>query len=147
MLGIDTIHRLARHRDQRSHTMESSTQDESIDIVAAARSNDAFRRVIVTGEHEQVVVMTIEPGGEIGTEVHSTTDQVLLFVEGRGEAVLDGQAREVAENDLVFVRAGTEHNFLNRGDAPLRLITIYAPPEHAPGTVHLTKAEADLEEH
>ena len=127
--------------------MESSTQDESIDIVEAARSNDAFRRVIVTGEHEQVVVMSIEPGGEIGTEVHATTDQVLLFVEGRGDAVLDGDAREVGENDLVFVRAGTEHNFLNRGDAPLRLITIYAPPEHAPGTVHRTKAEADLEEH
>jgi mannose-6-phosphate isomerase-like protein (cupin superfamily) len=121
--------------------------DERIDIVGAARSNEAFRRVIETGEHEQVVVMTIPPGGEIGTEVHPTTDQVLLFVDGRGEAILDGHSRDVGANELVFVRAGTEHNFVNRGDVPLRLITIYAPPEHAPGTIHLTKTEADLAEH
>jgi mannose-6-phosphate isomerase-like protein (cupin superfamily) len=67
-------------------------------------------------------------------------------VDGRGTAVLDGQRSEIGPNDLVFVRAGTRHNFLNTGDAPLRLITIYAPPEHAPGTVHQTKAEADAAE-
>jgi mannose-6-phosphate isomerase-like protein (cupin superfamily) len=119
----------------------------SIDIVAAARSNDAFRRVVATGEHEQVVVMTISPGGEIGEEVHQDTDQVLTFVEGRGEAVLDGRTSEVVPNDLVFVRAGTRHNFVNVGDSPLRLITTYAPPEHEPGTVHQTKSEADAAEH
>jgi mannose-6-phosphate isomerase-like protein (cupin superfamily) len=130
--------------------MESGTgrsQGNRADIVAAARSNDAFRREVLTGEHEQVVVMTIPPGGEIGEEVHPDTDQVLAFVDGRGEAVLDGQRSTVAPNDLVFVRAGTRHNFLNTGDAPLRLITVYAPPEHAPGTVHQTKAEADAAEH
>ncbi len=118
-----------------------------IDILAAAWSNDAFRRVVMTGAHEQVVVMTIPIGGEIGEEVHPATDQVLAFVDGRGEAQLDGQASPVGPNDLVFVQAGTRHNFLNTGERPLRLITIYAPPEHAPGTVHQTKAEADLEEH
>jgi mannose-6-phosphate isomerase-like protein (cupin superfamily) len=118
----------------------------SVDIVAIARSNDAFRRVVVTGAHEQVVVMTIPPGGEIGDEVHPLTDQVLTFVDGHGEAQLDGQTSEVEPNDLVFVRAGTRHNFRNVGDSPLRLITIYAPPEHAPGTVHQTKAEADAAE-
>lgn len=118
----------------------------SVDIVAAARSNEAFRREVLTGDHEQVVVMTIPPGGEIGEEVHPDTDQVLVFVDGRGVAILDGQRTEVEQNDLVFVRAGTRHNFLSTGDAPLRLITIYAPPEHPPGTVHQTKAEADAAE-
>ena len=122
------------------------TDNERVDILAAARSNDAFRREVVTGEHEQVVVMTIPPGGEIGDEVHPDTDQVLIFVDGRAEAVLDGRSSDVGPNDLVFVRAGTRHNFVNRGDGPLRLITVYAPPEHEPGTVHQTKAEADAAE-
>lgn len=124
-----------------------TSSDESVDILAAARSNDAYRREVLTGEHEQVVVMTIPPGGEIGEEVHDDTDQVLIFVEGRAEAQLDGRSSEVGTNDLVFVRAGTRHNFLNRGEDPLRLITIYAPPHHRPGTVHQTKAEADAAEH
>jgi mannose-6-phosphate isomerase-like protein (cupin superfamily) len=124
-----------------------STTIDRVDIVEAARSNDAFRREVVTGDHEQVVVMTIPPGGEIGEEVHDSTDQVLVFVDGQGEAQLDGRSSEVGTNDLVFVRAGTRHNFINRGDGPLRLITIYAPPEHEPGTVHQTKAEADAAEH
>jgi mannose-6-phosphate isomerase-like protein (cupin superfamily) len=118
-----------------------------VDILAEAWSNDAFRREVLTGEHEQVVVMTIPPGGEIGEEVHPDTDQVLVFVEGRGEAQLDGETSEIGPNDLVFVRAGTRHNFVNTGESPLRLITIYAPPEHEAGTVHETKAEADAAEH
>jgi mannose-6-phosphate isomerase-like protein (cupin superfamily) len=117
-----------------------------VDILAAARSNEAFRRVIFTGKFQLVVVMTIPPGGEIGAEVHPGTDQALAFVEGHGEAQLDAETSKVGPNDLVFVRAGTRHNFRNTGDRPLRLITIYAPPEHAPGTVHLTKAEADAAE-
>ncbi|MDQ2689515.1 MAG: cupin domain-containing protein [Chloroflexota bacterium] len=124
-----------------------STTRSRVDIARAARDNDAFRREVMTGEHEQVVVMTIPPGGEIGEEVHPDTDQVLAFVEGEGEAQLDGESSRVGPNDLVFVRAGTTHNFVNTGDRPLRLITIYAPPEHAPGTVHQTKEEADAAEH
>jgi mannose-6-phosphate isomerase-like protein (cupin superfamily) len=127
-------------------TAMSEQQATRVDILGAARSNDAFRRVVRTGDHEQVVVMTIPPGGEIGEEVHPTTDQVFVFVEGSGEARLEGEATPVAANDLVFVRAGTRHNFVNSGDAPLRLITIYAPPQHAPGTVHQTKADADAAE-
>ena len=118
-----------------------------VDILQVAWSNDAFRREVLTGDHEQVVVMTIPPGGEIGEEVHPDTDQALVFVDGRGEAQLDGAASQVGPNDLVFVRAGTRHNFINTGDTALRLITIYAPPEHAPGTVHQTKDDADAAEH
>jgi mannose-6-phosphate isomerase-like protein (cupin superfamily) len=119
----------------------------TVDILQAARGNEAFRREVMTGEHEQVVVMTIPPSGEIGEEVHPDTDQVLVFVDGQGEARLDGESSNVGPNDLVFVRAGTSHNFINTGDAPLRLITVYAPPEHEPGTVHQTKEEADAAEH
>ncbi len=118
-------------------------QSSRVDILEAAWRNDAFRREILTGEHEQVVVMAIPPGGEIGEEVHHETDQVLAFLDGHGEAHLDGVSSPVGPNDLVFVRAGTRHDFVNTGDIPLRLITIYAPPEHAPGTVHQTKAEAE----
>ena len=125
----------------------SMPSEDTVDVMAAARSNDAFRRVIETGEHEQVVVMTIPVGGEIGEEVHATTDQVLLFVEGEAEVVLDGHSTRAGPGDLVFVRAGTRHNFLNGGDTVLSLITVYAPPEHAPGTVHETKADADRAEH
>jgi mannose-6-phosphate isomerase-like protein (cupin superfamily) len=123
------------------------TNDEiRVDILAAARANGAFRRVVLTGEHEQVVVMAIPREGEIGDEVHPETDQLLMFVDGRGEARLDGEVSPVGPNDLVFVRAGTRHNFVNTGDSPMRLITVYAPPEHAPGTIHLTKADADAAE-
>lgn len=119
---------------------------DRVDIVRVAGSNEAFRREVLTGEHEQVVVMTIPPGEEIGEEVHPDTDQVLAFVDGTGEADLDGQSSEIGPNDLVFVHAGTRHNFRNTGEGPLRVITIYAPPEHPPGTIHETKAEADAAE-
>jgi mannose-6-phosphate isomerase-like protein (cupin superfamily) len=126
---------------------EMTAQEVRVDITRAAWTNEAFRREVLTGVHEQVVVMTIPVGGEIGEEVHPETDQVLVFVDGRGEAQLDGESSEIGANDLVFVRAGTRHNFVNTGDEPLRLITVYAPPEHAPGTVHQTKSEADAAEH
>lgn len=117
-----------------------------VDVAARARENEAFRREVVTGEHSQVVLMTIPAGGEIGEEVHDHVDQVLLFVEGRGEAILEGRRSAVGPNVLVMVPAGTRHNFVNTGDQPLRLVTIYSPPEHAPGTVHMTKEEADAAE-
>jgi mannose-6-phosphate isomerase-like protein (cupin superfamily) len=118
-----------------------------VDIVKLARSNDAFRREIATGEHSQVVAMTIPVGEDIGDEVHEENDQLLVFVDGEGEAVLDGKKSPVTPNDLILVPAGTRHNFINKGDGPLRLVTVYAPPEHPPGTVHQTKAEAEAAEH
>jgi mannose-6-phosphate isomerase-like protein (cupin superfamily) len=132
--------------DTQHGTAQTISSTDQVDILQAAWTNDAFRREILTGQHEQVVVMTIPPGGEIGDEVHPDTDQVLAFVDGHGEATLDGRSSEVGPNDLVFVRAGTRHNFVNTGDGPMRLITIYAPPEHAPGTVHQTKADAEAAE-
>jgi mannose-6-phosphate isomerase-like protein (cupin superfamily) len=122
------------------------TDPVDIDIVQLARSNEAFRREVATGRHSQVVVMTIPPGEEIGEEVHEENDQLLVFIDGQGDAVLDGRTSKVTPNDLVLVPAGTRHNFINTGSVPLRLVTVYAPPEHPPGTVHQTKAEADAAE-
>jgi mannose-6-phosphate isomerase-like protein (cupin superfamily) len=113
------------------------------DIVKRAKANSYFREVLATGPNSQVVVMSIPPGGEIGSEVHPDVDQVLVFVQGEGQAILDGATSEVGVDRLVHVPAGMRHNFVNSGTTDLRLYTIYAPPEHAPGTIHKTKADAD----
>jgi mannose-6-phosphate isomerase-like protein (cupin superfamily) len=120
--------------------------DSALDIEALARENDDFRREVRTAEHSQIVLMTIPSGEEIGEEVHEGIDQTLVFEEGEAEAVLEGQSFPVRAGQVVLVPAGTRHNFINRGSGPLRLWTVYAPPEHAPGTVHHTKAEADAAE-
>jgi mannose-6-phosphate isomerase-like protein (cupin superfamily) len=126
---------------------DTTPQPSELDIIEQARANDDFRRVLITGSNMQIVVMTIPPGGEIGAETHPETDQVLFFVDGEGESVLDGERTPVTPGHLVFVRAGTHHNFINTGDTPLRVATAYAPPEHEHGTVHATKDEADAEHH
>lgn len=118
----------------------------NVDILAAAMENTFFRKVVSTGPHAQVVVMAIPPGGEIGEEVHEDVDQVLAFVDGEGVAILEGEDSAVARGSLVHVPAGTRHNFVNNGPGDLRLYTVYAPPQHAPGTIHRTKAEADADE-
>jgi mannose-6-phosphate isomerase-like protein (cupin superfamily) len=115
-------------------------------IATVAEQSADFRRVLWTGRHTQLVIMTIPPGGEIGEETHDDTDQILTFVSGIGEADVAGQTREVAQGDLVAVPAGTRHNFRNTGVNALVLYTVYGPPEHADGTVHATKEEADAAE-
>ena len=119
---------------------------EHFDTAALAHSSTDFRRVLWTGEHTQLVVMTIPVGEEIGAEVHDHNDQILSFVSGIGAAEVAGETRPVTAGDVVVVPAGTRHNFLNTGTEPLVLTTIYGPPDHAPGTVHHTKAEADAAE-
>ena len=114
-------------------------------IATVAARSDAFRHVQWTGRNSQLVVMTVPAGGEIGEEVHEV-DQILVFVGGVGEARIEGETREVVPGDLVVVPAGTTHNFVNTGPNPLVLYTIYAPPEHADGTVHRTREEAEAAE-
>lgn len=116
------------------------------EILDRVRRNSAFREVVSTGPHSQVVVMSIPPAGEIGEEVHHDVDQILVFVEGEGVAVLDGRRTVVSPGRLVHVPAGMRHNFVNEGTGDLKLYTVYAPPEHADGTVHRTRAEADAAE-
>jgi mannose-6-phosphate isomerase-like protein (cupin superfamily) len=111
-----------------------------------AKDNSSFRKVVFTAIRTQLVVMALLPGEEIGTEVHGTVDQLLYIVKGGGIAVL-GDARETfGKGAMLCVPAGTKHNVVNTGDEPLKLFTVYSPPQHAAGTVHETKMEADAAE-
>ena len=121
------------------------TRMEHFTIATEAEKSADFRRVLWTGKHTQLVIMTVPVDGEIGEEVHEV-DQILTFVSGTGQAKVGGQTRKVAQGDLVVVPAGTKHNFLNDGPNPLVLYTVYGPPEHADGAVHRTKEEADAAE-
>lgn len=112
------------------------------DIKKLTKENTNFRKVLHTGMHCQIVAMCIPVGGDIGEEIHGTVDQILFFVDGEGQAILDGEIREVEEHDVVFVPAGVRHNFKNTGDEELKLFTVYAPPEHPDGTIHKTKDDA-----
>lgn len=116
------------------------------DIKKLTKENTNFRTVLHTGTHSQIVAMSIPVGSDIGEETHGDTDQMLFFVDGDGEAILNGETRKVGEHDVVFVPAGTMHNFKNDGATDLKLFTVYAPPEHSNGTVHKTKADAESAE-
>ena len=116
---------------------------EHFDIATTAEQSADFRRVLWTGKHTQLVIMTIPPDGEIGEETHDENDQILSFVSGVGKAVVAGETEAVGPGDVVVVPAGTKHNFLNDGPNPLVLYTVYGPPDHADGAVHHTKEEAD----
>ena len=130
---------------------DNGTEDTMADmphftIATVAEQNPDFRRVLWTGRHTQLVIMTIPPGGEIGRETHEGTDQLLTFVSGIGEAEVAGQTRQVVQGDLVAVPAGTVHNFRNTGPNPLVLYTVYGPPEHAENAVHATREDAEAAE-
>lgn len=117
------------------------------DIETLVVENDEFRRVLYTAHHCQLVLMSIPPGGEIGAEVH-TLDQFFRVEEGAGEATLDGVKTAVRAGFAVLVPAGASHNIVNTGSAPLKLYTLYSPPNHRDAVVHHTRedAEADDEE-
>lgn len=116
------------------------------DIRKKTKENTNFRQVLYTGKHSQIVAMSISVVEEIGEEIHPDVDQILFFVEGKGEAILNGETRMVEKHDVVFVPSGTTHNFKNIGNEDLKLFTVYAPPEHPDGTVHKTKSDAELAE-
>lgn|SRR5690554_5178962 len=109
--------------------------------------NEDFRRVLYTASRLQLVLMTLQPGDEIGLETHPDIDQFIRVEAGAGKAVLNGQEHSLEDGSVVVIPAGVEHNVVNTGDEPLRLYTLYSPPEHEDGTVHHTKAEADAAEH
>ena len=119
---------------------------DHFEIATVAEKSADFRRVLWTGEHSQLVIMTIPPGGEIGVETHDENDQILSFVSGLGKAVVEGETAAVKAGDVVVVPAGKEHNFVNDGPNPLVLYTVYGPPDHADGAVHATREEADAAE-
>jgi mannose-6-phosphate isomerase-like protein (cupin superfamily) len=113
------------------------------DIETLTVENSDFRRVLYTGHNLQLVLMAIQPGDEIGEEVHDDRDQFFRVEKGAGEVWIDGNRSEVVGDDAIIVPAGARHNLVNTGDEPLLLYTLYAPPEHRDRTRHVTKADAD----
>ncbi len=112
-------------------------------IEKLTEENDHFRQVLYTGNNLQLVVMALKLGEEIGEEVHDDRDQFFRFETGEGEVRIDDVVCQVKADDGVIVPAGAKHNVINTGAEPLRLYTIYGPPEHLEGTIHKTKADAD----
>ena len=124
-----------------------------VDIEAATLANENYRTTVWTGAHLQMTVMKIDPGADIGLEVHEHGDQFLRVEAGKARVLMGPTAqdlpfeRDVQDDWVILVPAGTWHNVVNTGDDPLKVYAIYAPPEHAHGTVHATKADADAAEH
>jgi len=117
------------------------------DIEKLTEENQDFRRVLYTGKNLQLVLMTLQPGEEIGEEVHEDRDQFFRIEEGSGVIDIDGVENPVQDDIAVIVPAGARHNVRNTGDEPLQLYTIYGPPEHKDGIVQSSKAEADARHH
>lgn len=123
-----------------------------VNIEEAAKQNNNFRTALWTGNNLQVTLMSINPGEDIGLEVHPTVDQFIRIEQGGGlvkmgdsKYRLDYQ-RRIYDNFAIMIPAGKWHNVINTGSKPLKLYTIYAPPEHPRGTVHKTKADAQATE-
>ena len=112
------------------------------DIEQLTTGNSDFRRVLYTGGHLQLVLMTLPPGCDIGAEVHEDRDQFFRFEEGSGEVDIDDNTYKVEDGSGIIVPAGARHNVRNTGGAPLKLYTIYGPPEHVDGLVEATKEDA-----
>ena len=107
------------------------------------KQNSNFRKVLYTGHHSQLVLMSLLAGEEIGMEVHPDNDQFFRFDQGEGKVIVDGNEYEVKDGDAVLVPAGAEHNVINTGSEPLRFYTIYSPPHHKDRIVRQTKKEAE----
>jgi len=115
------------------------------DIESLAVKNDDFRRVLYTAKHCQLVLMALKPQEEIGAEVHHL-DQFFRVEEGTGEAILDGVRNAIGAGFAVLVPAGAHHNIINTGSVPLKLYTLYAPPNHRDGVVNPTRADAEADD-
>lgn len=109
-----------------------------------AVSNDDFRQVLYTAKHSQLVLMSLRAGEEIGAEVHKL-DQFFRVEQGTGEVVLDGHRTSIKAGFAIVVPAGANHNIINTGGVPLKLYTVYSPPNHRDGVVHQTRVEAEAD--
>ncbi len=112
-------------------------------IQSLVMRNDNFREVIFTGEKSQLVVMSIPVAGEVGEETHEHVEQTLYIVSGVCKVILDDEEHIVSGGDVVIVTPRTKHNFINVGEEFVKIITMYSPPNHIDGRVHITKEEAD----
>jgi mannose-6-phosphate isomerase-like protein (cupin superfamily) len=114
-------------------------------IESLSLKNNDFRRVIYTTERSQLVLMMLQPHEEIGMEMHEDIDQFFRVEEGKGEAILNEVHHKLEDGSAVLVPAGVHHNIVNTGDRPLKLYTLYTPPNHRDGVVHHTRAEAEAD--
>ncbi|MBU0572477.1 cupin domain-containing protein [Patescibacteria group bacterium] len=118
------------------------------DIEKETKENTNFRKVLFTGPHSQLVVMSLKPGEDIGEEIHSDVDQFIRIEEGEAKVVLDGEETEIKDDWATVIPAGAKHNIINTSqEKELKLYTIYTPAEHKDGTIHKTKEEAMADEH
>lgn len=115
-------------------------------IEQATLANEYFRKVLYTDKKAQLVVMSLQPGEEIGMEVHKIEDQFIRVEKGSGKAIVSGTESMLEDGVAVVIPAGTEHNIINTSAAPMKLYTLYSPPHHKDGTIHKTKAEAEASE-
>jgi len=115
-------------------------------IETATKGNEDYRRVEFTSEYLQLVYMNLEPGDEIGEEVHDDGDQFIRVDSGNGKSVVNGKEKDFGDGDAVIIPAGTKHNIINTGDTPLKLYTVYGPPRHLKDTVQANKSD-DAEDH
>ena len=121
-----------------------------VNIEEKTRTNTFFRQVLYTGQHEQVVVMSLQPNEDIGEEIHEIVDQFLRIEEGGGKVIMNGEEHVIKDGDAFVVPAGTKHNVINTSsEKALKLYTIYSTPHHKDKTLHKTKADAmaDKEDH
>ena len=115
-------------------------------IEKLTQENDNFRKVIHTGNHSQLVLMSLRAHEDIGSEVHKDNDQILFIVCGKGEAIVNDKVTAIASHSVVYVPSGTKHNIKNTGAELMKLYTVYAPAAHADKVIHKTKADAQKEE-
>ncbi len=116
-------------------------------IEKLTEDNNYFRQVLFTGQHQQLVVMSLLPNEEIGMEVHDVTDQFFRVEQGEGKVIMNGEEKTIKEGDAIVVPAGAQHNIVNTSsNMSLKLYTIYSPPHHKDGTIHKTKVEAEADE-
>lgn len=136
-----------------THNKDQGPKPYAVDIEEATLANEAYRTTLWTGKNLQMTVMSIEPGHDVGLEVHHDHDQFLRIESGQARVQMGPSQtdlsfdRQVGDDWAILVPAGSWHNITNTGDEPLKLYSLYAPPEHAHGTVHATKADADEDEH
>jgi len=113
-----------------------------INIEEKTLKNDYFREVLFTTDKSQLVVMALKPNEEIGMEVHPEHDQFIRIESGKGKTIMNGEEHEIMDGSAIIIPAGVQHNIINTSPEIMKLYTIYTPPEHKPGTIHMTKDEA-----
>lgn len=130
---------------KRKNSMNTKNAGYVVNIEKETMKNTDFRKVLFTDERLQLVLMDLKPSEEIGMEVHDG-DQFLRIESGEGKAILNGVEHKISDGSVIIVPAGTHHNIINTASKPMKLYTLYSPPQHKPGTIHKTKADAMREE-